>query len=46
MALFSESMIAMVSILVFEYLVFHCDRFKEFRIDFYAPYEIQGMGTK
>ena len=39
-ALLYESMISMVSILILEYLVFHCDRFRELRIDFYALYEI------
>ena len=45
-ALLSKSMIFVVSILVFDYLVFHCDRFRKPRIDFYAPYKNQGMGTK
>ena len=41
-----QFMIFLVSILVFEYLIFCCDRFREFRIDFHAPYEIQAMGTE
>ena len=36
-------MIHVASISIFEYLVSHCDRFRELRMDFHAPYEIQGM---
>ena len=46
MTLFSRFMISVVSLLVFEYLVFPCDRFKEPKIDLHAPYEIQDMETK
>ena len=45
-ASFSRFMTSMVSILVFEYLVFCCDRFREPMIDFYAPYKIQSMGME
>ena len=44
--LISRSMLSMVSFLAFEYLIFLCDIFKKPRIDFHAPYEIQGMGTE
>ena len=45
-ALFSRFMIYVVSISIFGYLVFHYDRFRELKIDFHAPHEIQGMRTK
>ena len=46
MTLFSKFMISMVSLLVFEYLVFPCDRFREPKIDLHAHYKIQDMKTK
>ena len=39
-------MIFMVSILVFENPVFLYNRIREPRINFHAPYEVQGMGIE
>ena len=33
-------------LIVFEYLFIYCNRFREHRIDFHAPYMIQGMETE